>query len=151
MRCTVSQGEPSIQARCWQQGGYALKKGGLDRQFATVVCRIIWTLSVCWIPVHTPSPNSPCHPGYPHHATCKCWDDSGLRSSCFPLKSLLPCGIRRHFFRQSLNRHVAPEPRIPRPIHLAHSARTARGGNFIASEHRSTRAIRSAGTARSRT
>src|SRR5882724_11107463 len=25
-----------------------LKKGGLDRQLATVVCRIIWTLSVCW-------------------------------------------------------------------------------------------------------
>ena len=37
-----------FHARCWQQGGYALKKGGLDRQLATVVCRIIWTLSVCW-------------------------------------------------------------------------------------------------------
>jgi hypothetical protein len=23
-------------------------KGGLDRQLATIVCRIIWTLSVCW-------------------------------------------------------------------------------------------------------
>ena len=41
-----------------------------------------------------------------------------------------------HLDRQNLQRHVAAEPRIARPIDLAHSARAQRRDDFVRSEAR---------------
>src|SRR5260370_29924920 len=48
-RCTVSRREPNIHARYWRQGGYGVKQGGFNPQLSGVICRIPWTLSVCWM------------------------------------------------------------------------------------------------------
>src|SRR5215472_8433491 len=44
----------------------------------------------------------------------------------FSLESLLSRGIRRHFLRQNLDRHIPTESRILRSIHLSHSTCTER-------------------------
>jgi hypothetical protein len=42
-----------------------------------------------------------------------------------------PIGVGCERGRKHLDRHIAPEPRVPRAIHLAHTARTQRRLNFI--------------------
>ena len=39
------------------------------------------------LPPRTPSPDSPRHPGCPHHATCKCSDDSILKWFSLPART----------------------------------------------------------------
>ena len=36
--------------------------------------------------------------------------------------------------RQHLDRHLAPEPRVPRPVHLAHPARAERREDLVGAE-----------------
>ena len=52
----------------------------------------------------------------------------------FLLESLQAFRIAGHASGQHLDRHVAPEPRISRAIHLAHPAGAKRGQNFIRPE-----------------
>src|SRR4029453_6279139 len=39
-------------------------------------------------------------------------------------------GVRAHVPGQHLDRHVPPEPGIPRAVHLAHAARTKQSGDL---------------------
>src|SRR5579863_6270864 len=52
----------------------------------------------------------------------------------FALKALPRVGFLRQMLRQNLDGHVAPEARVPRAIHLAHSTRTDGRLNFIRPE-----------------
>jgi hypothetical protein len=52
----------------------------------------------------------------------------------FPFESLLPHRITRKLLRKNFDRHVPPQPRIPRAIHLSHPARTQRPNDLIRSK-----------------
>ena len=60
-----------------------------------------------------------------------------IQSGCgegFLLEATEPLGIRRGRRVQHLDRHVALQPRIARPIHLAHSASAERAEDFVRAE-----------------
>jgi hypothetical protein len=67
-------------------------------------------------------------------------DDVGVvQGRCRPgllLETLQTQRIRGHFRRQHLDRHVAREPRIPRPIHLSHPARAKRREHLVRTQAR---------------
>ncbi len=47
------------------------------------------------------------------------------------LEAGAPVGVVCHVGRQHLQRHVAPQPRIARPVDLAHAAGPERGEHFV--------------------
>src|SRR5713226_2539312 len=55
-------------------------------------------------------------------------------SARFALKALLAVHIRGELERQDLNGDIAPQPCIPRAIHLAHPARAERVQDFVGSQ-----------------
>jgi hypothetical protein len=65
-------------------------------------------------------------------------EDVGMIQRCNRLRLLLKTpqllGIAGESPRQDLDRDLAVEPRIPRPIHLAHAASAQRTNNFIWTE-----------------
>src|SRR5262249_28584081 len=56
------------------------------------------------------------------------------RSARLLLEPPQPVRIGREGGRQHLNRDLAPEPRIPRPVHLSHAARTQRREDLVRSQ-----------------
>ena len=52
----------------------------------------------------------------------------------FLLEAQEAFGIRGKAGVNDLQGDVSPEPRVPRPVHLAHSARAQRGENFVRAE-----------------
>ena len=53
------------------------------------------------------------------------------------LESLQPVRVLRERGRQDLDRHFAPESRIPRPVHLSHPSRPERRQDLVGAESRS--------------
>ena len=45
-------------------------------------------------------------------------------------------GVLRAVGRQDLDRHLAPEPRVPRPVHLSHPARAERRHDLVRAQSR---------------
>ena len=58
----------------------------------------------------------------------------GAGGSGFPLEPTQPIRVRGHRIGQHLDRHLAPDSGIARPVHLSHSARSERRKNLVASE-----------------
>jgi hypothetical protein len=52
----------------------------------------------------------------------------------FPFEALSSLLVFEEFFRQDLQRHLAIEPRIARPINLAHAPRAEGGENFVGAQ-----------------
>ena len=50
------------------------------------------------------------------------------------LEASQPLGVLRHVLREHLDRHVAPEPRVPRPVNLPHPARPQRRKDLVGTE-----------------
>ncbi len=51
-----------------------------------------------------------------------------LRLALEPVQALLVSG---EGLRKNLDRHLAVEPRVPRPVHLPHSPRAERGEDLV--------------------
>ncbi len=52
----------------------------------------------------------------------------------FALESRQPLGVRRERVRQDLDRHIAPEARVVRAVHLAHAAGTQRRNHGVVAQ-----------------
>ena len=59
--------------------------------------------------------------------------DGGGRAG-FAFESRQPLGVGRKLGPQGFQGHIAPEPGVPRPVDLSHSARTESGENLVGSE-----------------
>src|ERR1039458_439890 len=57
----------------------------------------------------------------------------------FQIEPLPPQGIVRHFRRQNLQCHLAPQSRVSSAVHLAHTARAERSKNLVGSQPSSGR------------
>jgi hypothetical protein len=55
-------------------------------------------------------------------------------SASFALEARQRVGIVRQVLRQDLDRDVATEPRIARPVHLTHSPGADRSSDFVRAE-----------------
>ena len=63
-----------------------------------------------------------------------------MREPALPVGTLKPFRIGGNGVRQELERNIASELRVPRPIHLAHAAHTDKqDGDFIRTEARAGR------------
>ena len=62
-------------------------------------------------------------------------DDVGMverrRGSRFPLEALQVLRVTSHMVGQDLERHLAPQAAVPRPVHFSHPAGSERGKDFI--------------------
>ena len=56
----------------------------------------------------------------------------------FPLEARSSFFSLEELFRQDLDRHIAPELRVPCPVHLAHPARAERREDLVGAELRSS-------------
>ena len=67
-------------------------------------------------------------------------DDVGMAErrcgSGLLLESLQPARVPRELRRQDLDRHLARQLRIPRPVHLAHAARAQKPADLVGAEPR---------------
>jgi hypothetical protein len=58
----------------------------------------------------------------------------GARGSGFLLEAADAVGVARHLRPKNLDRHLAAEPLVPRPVHLAHPAGAERGQHLVRPE-----------------